>query len=317
MSGAELKTLLKSHNVLFTDVFDTILLRKPISERRRQYKAAEMFVDAGHLGERADVSRRSCVDAVYWSRRKAQAPAFRGLTAHGDKNEVRLGSCFVAQAALLGLSETAVDGLRRAELDVEKTSLRLNSSLVAEYRSAVAAGATLNAVSDTMLDTASLTELIGHFVETDMFTRIYSSADEGKSKREGSLFGHILSQNGLDASEVLHIGDDAHADGERRAGCRLEIPSQTSAQKPSGPHKADGARFELSRPGAGSEPVGPVEDPFTFGKNVIGPIYAAFCVQLWLYLKMSEDHADPVAMFCARGGLVMRTLYELTLKRWG
>ena len=314
---AELETLLASHDVIFTDVFDTILLRKPICERRRQYKAAEHFIDAGYLGAKALESRQTCIDAVYWSRRKAQALAFRALTAHGDKDEVRLSVILAAQVDLLGLDEAAVEGLRRAELDTEKTSLYLNTSLVAEYRAAVAAGATLYAVSDTMLDTESLTELLGHFVEPSIFTRIYASADEGKSKREGRLFGHILTKNDLNAADVLHIGDDAHADGARAQAAGLKsylVPRPKSHRMRT---KVDGARFELSRPRGRKDPVGPVDDLFTFGQNVIGPIYAAFCVQLWLYLRMSEDHADPVALFCARGGLVMRSLYETTLQGLG
>lgn len=313
MKAADLKKFLASHDVIFTDVFDTVLLRKPICERRRQYNAAELFVDAGYFGERADDSRQACIDAVYWSRRKAQHLAFRGLTAHGDKNEVRLATILNAQAALLGLGDAAVEGLRRAELDVEKSSLRLNTALVAEYRAAVAAGTTVYAVSDTMLDTASLTELITHFVEPNIFKRIYSSADERKSKREGSLFGHILAQNNLTAAQVLHIGDDLHADGERAQAAGLNsylVPRPKSHRIRT---KIDGARFEFGRRDGRVKPVGRVEDPYTFGQNVIGPIYAAFCVQLWLYMTTSEDHAEPVALFCARGGLAMHALYNTAL----
>ncbi len=317
MREAELKKLIASHDVIFSDVFDTILLRKPISERRRQYKAAELFVDAGHFGASAAVSRQACIDAVYWSRRKAQALAFRGLTAHGDKNEVRLSTVLAAQVALLGLGDAAKEGLRCAELEVEKSSLRLNASLISEYRAAVDAGANLYAVSDTMLDTASLTELIQHFVDPNIFTRIYSSADERKSKREGSLFGHILAQNGLNAEEVLHIGDDAHADGERARAVGFKsrlVPRRKDHRMRT---KLDGAGFEISRRRGRAKDVGPIEDSYAFGKNVVGPIYAAFCVQLWLYLTTSQDHAEPVALFCARGGLAMRALYDTTLSQLG
>ena len=303
-------------DAIFTDVFDTVLLRRPVSERRRQYRAAETFVRAGFEG--GNVPRRDAVAAVYWARRKAQWLAFRALSAHGDQGEVRLRDVHSAQATILGLDVSAAETLRRIEIDIEKTCLRANTALVARFRKDAATGTPVFAISDTMLDTQSLTELIDHIAGPGLFTRIYSSADIGKTKRAGTLFDHVLDDTGLDPARVVHIGDDPLADGRRarEAGLRTQaVPRPRSHWLRT---KADGARFELGR--KLSEP--PVTSgrnlgAHDFGRDVLGPVYAAFCVQLWLYLHLLDDSESAAALFCARGGLMMRELYESALGSLG
>ena len=299
---------------IFTDVFDTILIRLPISERRRQYEVASRIVADGHFGLARTENKDNCIDAVYWSRRKAQNLAFRGLSALGEKNEVSLSAVLNAQAKLLNLGDGTAEALKTAELEVEKQSLRLNETLIAELTAEAAAGTPIYAISDTMLSEADLKTLISHFTDIGLFKRIYSSAEEKMTKREGSLFKHVIAQNDLDPSNILHIGDCPKADGKqaRAAGLSTRIVPRSKLHKFR--TKLNGARFELAKTRRNTAQVKPVEDEFTFGRHVIGPIYASFCAQLWLYFTMMKDHHKPSALFCARGGLVMRELYEIALK---
>jgi hypothetical protein len=54
------------------------------------------------------------------------------------------------------------------------------------------------------------------------------------------------------------------------------------------------------------EPVTPVE----FGRRVLGPIVAEFCLQLWSLGSLMERRDDAALLFCARGGLRMPLTYE-------
>lgn len=299
---------------IFTDVFDTLLIRLPISERRRQYEVATRFVTDGHFGLAGTTNKDDCINAVYWSRRKAQNLAFRGLSAVGDKHEVSLSAVLNAQVKLLNLGDGAAEALKVAELEVEKQSLKLNETLIAELSAEAAAGKPIYAISDTMLSEADLKTLMGHFTDISLFKKIYSSADEKITKREGSLFKHVIAQNGLDPSNVLHIGDCSKADGTqaRAAGLSIRIVPRSKIHKFR--TKLNGARFELKKTQRNTSQVKPIKDAFTFGHHVIGPIYASFCVQLWLYITMMKEHKNPSALFCARGGLAMRELYEIALK---
>ena len=53
---------------------------------------------------------------------------------------------------------------------------------------------------------------------------------------------------------------------------------------------------------------------FVFAQNFLGPIYAEYCRRLWLFQEVySKD--DACTLFCARGGLRLRSLYEIFLKK--
>jgi len=50
---------------------------------------------------------------------------------------------------------------------------------------------------------------------------------------------------------------------------------------------------------------------------VLGPIFAEFALRLWIFLNTVEDPEDTCILFCARGGLRLRLLFERFLKRAG
>ncbi|NEU14273.1 glycosyltransferase [Methylobacterium sp. BTF04] len=53
----------------------------------------------------------------------------------------------------------------------------------------------------------------------------------------------------------------------------------------------------------------------TFGYTVLGPILTEFSLRLWLYQRFFPQPDDAVLLFCARGGLRMRMVYEGFLAR--
>lgn len=57
----------------------------------------------------------------------------------------------------------------------------------------------------------------------------------------------------------------------------------------------------MSRPEVTSE---------SFGRDVLGPIVAEFCLQLWSLGSLLERRDDAALLFCARGGLRMQVAYE-------
>jgi len=60
-----------------------------------------------------------------------------------------------------------------------------------------------------------------------------------------------------------------------------------------------------------------LSEQMEFGASVLGPIFAEFALRLWIFLNAVEDPEDTCILFCARGGLRLRLLFERFLKRAG
>jgi hypothetical protein len=150
--------------------------------------------------------------------------------------------------------------------------------------------------------------------------RIYSSADIGATKRQGDLFGHVLREEGIVAGRVLHIGDDETADFRVPAelGLRtLHLPRSRTQRHLS---RANGGLAELGRLVRRRRiPVrvraGAAGDAEVFGREILGPIVAEFCVSIWLYADEARRSGDVALLFCARGGLGIREAFERVLAR--
>ncbi len=68
------------------------------------------------------------------------------------------------------------------------------------------------AISDFYMSGREMQRLLAHHGLASHFRAIYVSSDYKQTKREGSLFRHVLSSEGIAADRMLHIGDNAHAD---------------------------------------------------------------------------------------------------------
>ncbi|WP_132411894.1 hydrolase [Neorhizobium sp. S3-V5DH] len=302
-------------DLISTDVFDTLLLRLPRSQRSRIIEGERRFA---RLLRQKGI--RVSAEHLFRIRQLAEKLAYRALDVGGGLGEVRLVDIIARQITLLGFPASTVDERLSLEVAIEKTCLTANGPLAMALRQQRAAGIRIVAVSDTGLPTGILKELIDHFHGPGLIDAIYSSADIGATKRHGGMFPAVLAQEGVAPNRVLHIGDDRLAD--------FEVPRQMgihAAHLPKGrirrlAARADGARMEairgvqhhLKRSG---ERVPNLEDRAAFGREVFGPIVAQFCLGIWLYASEAQVRGDAVLLFCARGGLGIRQVLERLLAR--
>ncbi|MDQ0562019.1 FMN phosphatase YigB (HAD superfamily) [Rhizobium mesoamericanum] len=302
-------------DLISTDVFDTLLLRQPRSQRSRVMQAEQRFarllrkegisISPGHL---------------FRTRQLAESFAYRALNIGGGAGEVRLVDIVERQLAMLGLPERLIEQRILLEMAIEKVSLSANEKLARVLRLQRQAGIRIVAVSDTGLPTRHLTDLINYFHGPGLIDNIYSSADIGESKRFGRLFSRVLEEEGVAASRLLHLGDDMLADCTvpRRMGIQaLHLPKGRLRRLAT---RADGARAEAMR-GIGSRirrtlsRMPDLEDRTAFGREVFGPIVAQFCLYIWLYAREAETQGNAALLFCARGGIGIREAFERTLAK--
>ncbi|MDI7862979.1 hydrolase [Rhizobiaceae bacterium n13] len=302
-------------DLISTDVFDTLLLRQPRSQRSRVMQGEQRF--ARLLREEGfAVSPQH----LFRTRQLAERYAYRALNVGGGAGEVRLVDIVARQVALLGLPECMIDRRMALEIAIEKASLCANEPLAKALRLQRQAGIRIVAVSDTALSTPLLAELINHFHGPGLIDAIYSSADAGASKRYGQLFSSVLSEEGVIASRVLHVGDDFIADCTvpQAMGIRtVHLPKGRLRRLAA---QADGAWVEAARAvrhhlAPTRQRIPEISDRTAFGKEVFGPIVAQFCLHMWLYATQAQTQGNAALLFCARGGIGIREVFERLLNK--
>ncbi len=295
-----------------TDVFDTLLLRRLRSERSRIVRGERRF--ARQLADRGLAIEP---DHLVEARLQSQRLAFRAL-GMGDHGEVRLTDVIAGQFGLLGLPDSLIGNRLAIEIAVEKESLAANVMLATALRRLRQRGCLIVAVSDTTLPAVAVAELIEHFHGPGLVDRVWSSADEGRTKRRGDLFGHVAASEGVAIGQMLHVGDDELADRDvpealgiatyrvlRNVG-RARVARLGGGLSEAGRVVRRRLRAGRSHPRAGA-------DRTTFGLDVLGPIVAEFCMLIWLYARHAANGDDAVLAFCARGGIGIRAAFEEVL----
>lgn len=295
--------------VVTTDVFDTLLLRTARSERAR-------LVDAERRFSRYLAAQGYPVDwpTLLRMRREAQRVAYRACDV-GASGEVREVDIISRQLQLLDLPQSFGAYRLRLTVEIEKRSLIPNFELAKRLREFKAKGLRVVAISDTALPAASVKELIDHFLGVALVDAIYSSADQGKTKRRGEIFAPVAQNENVAFHQMLHVGDDALADDmiPSRLGLRtLRVPRSQAHNY---------ARFANAAGTEVKSAVGnkwqrlimtkkPHTDAVSFGHEVLGPIAAQFCQQIWLYAEEARRNEECVLLFCARGGIGIREAFE-------
>jgi FMN phosphatase YigB (HAD superfamily) len=303
-------------DLISTDVFDTLLLRRSTSERSRIVQGERFFSSLL-------ASRGWLIDAdlLVSTRMEAQRLAFRALAVR-EAGEVQLAEIIARQLYVLGLPDSLIDERLSIELQVEKASLLANKLLADLLRARRKAGARIIAVSDTTLRAQSLSELIRHFHGPDLIDRIYSSADYARTKRDGDLFVAIAEAERIPFAKILHIGDDLKADVRTPAALGiavLHVPRSRSHRygRIANAVFTEAGRIAAFRARIAKATAPKADSAFAFGKFVLGPIVTQFCVAIWLYAAQAETIDRATLLFCARGGIGIREVFERVLAKLG
>jgi FMN phosphatase YigB (HAD superfamily) len=308
-------------SVISVDVFDTILIRKPISEVHRRSLIATLIkkklLDL-QIGD--DIT----VNLLRSTRVQIESLAFRARELFGHNGEVRLTDIIEKQLKILNLPIGIASVFIDAEVEIEKRCLKVNSPLLSWLRSMKNDGKSIIAISDTILPHHALEELLASFAQDLQFTKIYSSADIRETKKDGGLFSFAIDDIGVQAHEIWHMGDDLHADVIKARSAGLQVRHIPRPKISQFLRKSDGAMHLLKRliqtprnqtkkiTFNGKNRAALQEE---FGRTVLGPLVLESSLKLWMYLCEIERDSAATALFCARGGLLMRTAYEMVCER--
>ena len=175
---------LKKYDVVFFDVFDT-LLKRDVAEPTQVFSLLEA---------------QSRIPGFAESRIKAE------ISSRSRKTEVTLDDIY-ADALL---KEYA--WVKPLEIELELKLSRCNTPVKALYDRCVQSSKRIFIITDMYLPEPAIAAMLkkngyGHY------ERLYVSGYEQASKITGDLFRKALRDNRLRAASVMHIGDNVHKDG--------------------------------------------------------------------------------------------------------
>lgn len=196
--------------LISVDCFDTVLLRSyepaPVRMRSAAHRFAKILAANGSA---------VAPEAIFAARITASRAAFNLAHVLDDIDDVPLDRIFELTLDALGLDRKYADAMITAELDEEIDRLRINEQVVRLLKRCRDSGQRIALTSDTSLSAIELARLLAAFRIADLFDKIRSSADYGKTKASGRLFRIIIDEEGLDPAQIFHFGDDLTADFTR------------------------------------------------------------------------------------------------------
>lgn len=188
------------------DVFDTCITRMHAYPR-------DLFFDLGvRLAPTTkDETERFCFAQRFQRARIRAEKLANWLARRAGHEHANIEDIYRQLRWFMRLDKTIAE-LVQVELALEEESLYPIDETVTKIRQLRASGCRILFISDMYIPADSLgplLERLGVMVPSD---GLYVSCDVGCSKHSGKLFAHVLKAEGITGAELVHTGDNAHAD---------------------------------------------------------------------------------------------------------
>lgn len=309
--------------VLSLDVFDTLLWRAVPEPADAFVLIGQAQAAAGHLTVPAQGFRVL--------RQQAEAAARQRGERDRSSTEVSLEEVYAELPP--GLTTAPAAALAEVEVVVER-GLTFPDLAVAELARSLALdhGLRVVLVSNTYLSAAQLRRLLEHEPLADLpLAGVFASSEHRVHKGTG-LYDVVLQSLGVSGSEVVHLGDDAEADGAaaRRAGLHTALLPRRPGPLPQvlqkegfvgddalarrraplvdGAHdggltalRAKALRRSDAPPGPGSR-----RTCWDTGAAVLGPVFTGFAD--WVHARAAATGGDQLACLMREGAFLARLL---------
>ncbi|RAS08848.1 hypothetical protein C7415_105332 [Cupriavidus alkaliphilus] len=308
---ADVRALMERHSVVSFDVFDTLIERP--------------FEHPNDLFDYLAPNMRELSGLPELDFRKIRQDA-RGYVKDGQHGEeVTLAERYRALAEHLDIAPEVGERMRQLEEDTELRLCRPRKTGQSLYELALAMGKKVILVSDIFFEEDFMQRLLDRHGYT-RHAATYLSSKEGKLKHSGNLYPVVVNAMEVTANEILHIGDNVHADIKQAKACGLttyHLPraSETLSKRSrlaghiggGGPVLRSVIRglvanrladnpFGLAAPShAGSMPS-------DFGYAIAGPMFFGFAA--WLLQQAISDKVE-VLYFLARDGEIVKRCYDV------
>ena len=277
--------LIKKYNAISFDVFDTAL-KRDVFHPRDVFRIVEQETGVSDFFEKR-------ISAEKAAREKAE---------NGEATFDEIYSC-------MDLAPNEIERLKECEINTEAGMLIKNACIYDVYLECKRLGKKIYFISDMYHSERTIGAWL-HGCGYDDFDKLYVSCQHRRNKRTGELYKLFLQEEGIKASDVLHIGNSKKSDilGAWKAGIRASyIPthlSNTPYTVKSTESWHDGLLYSFV-----NNRIPAIESrPMKLGYELLGPIVLGYCS--WLHEHAGEH--DRIA-FLARD---MQLFYEAYIKMY-
>ena len=291
-----LKNLIDKHKYISFDVFDTLILRPYIEPSHLFHHMESIFNIDGFFEERQNV-RKKIFDREI------------------GRQEIPLDEMYQEL-------DPKFKKYYPIEKEIEYTCCSANQEMFAIYKYALISGKPILLISDTYFDKIFLEKVLAKTGYVDYY-KIYVSSEVGLRKHTGDLFKKVKNDFKLKYSDILHIGDNKHADYDipKRLGISAYHYKTVSDNFFSLNQREHSFFSSINNLNAitdtsiiyGIRAKNLTKNLskgywFNFGYNYAGPIVYSF-VQ-WLYNSLSKSDIKDIA-FIAREGYILKKVFDL------
>lgn len=307
--------------VLSLDVFDTVVWRAVPAPVDVFVLLGERLARAGRLAPGVGAL------GVARLRRAAEQRARERRGHRGADAEVTLAEIWAEFPAHV-LCPIDPAELVAGELALERELLRPDLEVLALLRLARAWGRQVVALSDTYLSEVQLREvaLSRAPLTPELFDRVLVSSAHGQGKGSG-MFTRLLGELGVEAREVVHVGDHAEADvaaagaaglhavhfEHRPVGLDHALRYEDAFGAPLDPQHGDhgltALRAKMIARSPAAEPDPALRPLWRWGAGHAGPVFWGFAG--WVRERAAALGVDRVHCFMREGELLARLIEDL------
>lgn len=198
--------------------------------------------------------------------------------------------------------------LMRIELQQEANCCVANACLKRVYSWCVKEKKKIYIISDMYLPIDTIKVILEKCGYSD-YEKLYLSSDVEKRKRSGHLFDYFLKDAGLEASKVIHIGNDIRSDylqALKKGIYSVKIPTATANHKYRRLCSSRKPEYNKIERLIGNLSDSCWNEYFQYGFEVVGPALYGFTI--WLHNTALKKENSKL-FFLARDGYLMQKSY--------
>ena len=261
MNIDEIKQIIEGFDYVSFDIFDTLLFRSVA-------KPEDVFYMVEQLYNNHHSQKISCFQ-------KKRIKAEKMARAKKSDMEVNLYDIY----SFLNYDNDIKNELKELECLYEINNCIANSSMLSLVSWCKSQGKTIVIITDMYLDRKTISQILSKI--GCVYDKLYISGEIGQTKRQGNLFQYVLNDLSINASLLIHFGDNKLSD--------MENPSKLGIRAIERLTDFDSAMIEVAT---------------TF----LTPLCRDFCI--WIHKKKEEEQIDKLC-FVAREGFLLKKVYDI------